>query len=77
MAANGVPWDVYLVAAMGGTPRRLTHLQADVPTVAWGADVQQLAVLTQDGLYRVPLDGSAPQRVAGGGIHGYLSWYAP
>ena len=72
-----MPWDVYLVATTGGAPRRLTHLQADVPTVAWGADAQQLAVLTEAGLYRVALDGSPPQRLAPGAIHGYLSWYAP
>jgi dipeptidyl aminopeptidase/acylaminoacyl peptidase len=75
VSANGVPWDIYLVAAAGGAPRRLTHLQADLPTVAWGADSQHLALLTDKGIYQVPLDGSTPVRLAPGSIHGFLTWY--
>ncbi len=76
-AANGVPWDIYVVPATGGTARRVTHLQADGPGVAWGADSRQLAVLADNGLYLVPLEGSAARRLAPGTLHSSLSWYTP
>lgn len=77
VAANGVPWDIYVVDVAGGTPRRVTQFQADLPTVAWGVDSGQLAVLTERGLFRVPFDGNSPTTLAPGALHGGLSWYAP
>jgi hypothetical protein len=55
----------------------VTHLQADGPGVAWGADSRQLAVLADNGLYLVPLEGSAARRLAPGTLHSSLSWYTP
>jgi hypothetical protein len=77
VAANGVPWDIYVVDVAGGAPRRVTRFQADLPTVAWGADPGQLAVLTERNLFLVPLDGTPPRPLAPGALHGGLSWYAP
>jgi Tol biopolymer transport system component len=77
VAANGVPWDIYTVPVAGGTPQRVTRFQADLPTVAWGTDPAQLAVLTERNLFRVPLDGSAPAPLAPGALHGGVSWYTP
>ena len=75
--ANGVPWDIYLVATGGGPARRLTQVQADLPVVAWGRDSRQIAFLTEVGLYLTDIDGSAPRLLAPGALHSYLSWYQP
>ncbi len=75
--ANGVPWDIYTIDVAGGTPRRVTHLQADLPTLAWGATADQLAVLTERGLFLGPFDGPNPRTIGPGVLHGGLSWYAP
>lgn len=77
VAANGVPWDIYTVAVAGGPPRRVTQFQADLPTAAWGNDRARLAVLTERGLFLVPLDGTPPTTLAPGALHGGLSWYSP
>jgi hypothetical protein len=76
-AANGVPWDIYLLPATGGPARRLTHLQADGPGLAWSPDSRSLAVLAGSGLYRVGLDGTLGPRLAPGAIHSTLSWPSP
>jgi hypothetical protein len=55
----------------------VTRFQADLPTVAWGADPGQLAVLTERNLFLVPLDGAPPRPLVPGAVHGGLSWYAP
>ena len=61
----------------GGQPQRVTRFQADLPTVAWGADAGHLAVLTERNLFLVPLDGSVPRPLAPGALHGGLSWHTP
>jgi Tol biopolymer transport system component len=75
--ANGVPWDIYLVATGGGPARRLTQVQADLPVVAWGRDSRRIAFITETGLYLTDTSGSAPRLLAPGALHSYLGWYEP
>jgi Tol biopolymer transport system component len=75
--ANGVPWDIYAVPAAGGAVQRLTHVQADLPVVAWARDSRQLAFLTETGLFLTSRDAAAPQLRAPGALHSYLGWYEP
>ena len=79
VAANGVPWDIYLVPAAGGTIKRLTTLNADQPFPAWSRDGQRLAVLTERGLYIVDLahPAAALHAIGPGSSHGQLAWYEP
>jgi Tol biopolymer transport system component len=77
LGANGVPWDIYLVATAGGPARRLTQVQADLPVVAWSRDSRRIAFITESGLYLTDIDGSAPRLLAPGAIHSYLSWHGP
>ena len=77
--ANGVPWDIYLVAATGGPVTRVTQRNADQPWPAWSPDGKTLAFLDDRGLYLLDLSkaGTEPQKIGPGSSHGQLAWYAP
>ncbi len=77
--ANGVPWDIYVVAATGGKVTRLTQRNADQPWPAWSPDGNTLAFLDDRGLYLLDLNkpGAEPQKIGPGSSHGQLAWYAP
>ncbi|HMA32911.1 MAG TPA: hypothetical protein VKY74_00415, partial [Chloroflexia bacterium] len=79
VAANGVPWDIYLVPVAGGPPTRLTHLSADQPYPAWSRDGRHLAILSEKALYILDLTqpGAAPEPIGPGSSHGQLAWYEP
>ena len=54
-------WDLYVAAAGGGEPRRLTRgATADDP--AWRWDGQAVAVHRRGGIDLAPLDGTPPER---------------
>ncbi len=63
--------DLFVVPASGGTPRRVTHDNADVLGVDWDADGRHL-VFSSDraggiSVWRVPAAGGEPVLLAGGG----------
>lgn len=74
--ANGLPWDIYLVPSAGGTPARITHLNADLPFPAWSPDGKTLAILDEKGLFLLDMSHpTAPLRQIGpGSSHGQLAW---
>ncbi|HUS14823.1 MAG TPA: hypothetical protein VM536_07365 [Chloroflexia bacterium] len=78
-AANGVPWDIYLVATSGGTPQRLTHLNSDQPFPAWSGDGSTLAMLDDRGLFLLDVarPDDTPRRIGPGSSHGQVAWYEP
>lgn len=80
-SAHGLPWDVYLVPAAGGTVVRLSKLDEDQPYPAW-LDDSTIAFMGINGLYKLQIDGNGapvgqPVKVHGGAPHGGLSWHAP
>jgi hypothetical protein len=77
VAANGVPWDIYLVPAAGGQPTRLTQLDADQPFPAWSRDGTRLALLTDKALMVVDVANptAPPRQIGPGSSHGQLAWY--
>lgn len=73
-AAHGLPRDIWQVAAEGGTPERLTTLTKDDLYFAWSADGKELALLSADGLYRMPVNGSEPLRIDRGALEAQMDW---
>ncbi len=62
---------IFVVAALGGPPRRVVPLYFDpsldfvgmIPTLSWSADGRNLAFTTWSALFTVPAFGGVPQRV--------------
>ena len=79
--AHGLPWDIFLVSAEGGSPIRLTTMDEDQPYPIW-LDNSTIAFMGTTGLYNISIeaDGSpidVPIRVHEGAVHGGLSWRGP
>jgi len=66
--------DVYVVAIDGGTPKRLTTLGEDNPSVAWSPDGKRLAILAGGGIYAMGAGGEDLTNVDPKGGHGSLDW---
>ncbi|MGE4069108.1 MAG: winged helix-turn-helix domain-containing protein [Vicinamibacterales bacterium] len=69
-SAGGGASDVYVVPAAGGSARRVTEDNADMQGVDWTDDGRAL-VYSSDraggyGLWRVPVEGGAPELLVGG-----------
>jgi Tol biopolymer transport system component/DNA-binding winged helix-turn-helix (wHTH) protein len=66
-AMEGAVRDIYVVSAMGGTPRQLTNDRRLVDTLAWTRDSSAVLFSSDRGgkfaLWRVPLRGGEPQRL--------------
>ncbi|HEV8385340.1 MAG TPA: protein kinase [Candidatus Acidoferrales bacterium] len=59
--------DIYLLSTAGAEPRRLTNLRTSMSRPAWTSDGRSLIVRIPNGLWRVPVDGSAPEQMPFGG----------
>jgi len=73
-SAHGLPMDVYVVAIDGGTPKRLTTLGEDNPSIAWSPDGKRLAILAGGGIYAMGAAGENLTNVDPKGGHGSLDW---
>ncbi len=79
--AHGLPWDVYMVPATGGTAIRLTKLDEDQPFPVW-LDNSNIAFMGTKGLFKLSIDKSGnpvgdPAKIHDGAPHGGLSWRGP
>jgi eukaryotic-like serine/threonine-protein kinase len=71
---DGVRWDIFVVAATGGTPRQLTHDNSQIHGLAWLPDGTRIVYsssrgstmpyLPTLGLWELRLDGDEPRRIA-------------
>jgi Tol biopolymer transport system component len=71
---DGFRWDVFVIAAGGGTPRQLTHDNAQIHGLAWLPDgtaivysssrLATMPYLPTLGLWRVSLEDGASRRIA-------------
>jgi hypothetical protein len=80
-AAHGLPWDLFLVPAEGGTPIRLTHMDEDQPFVTWTGN-NSINFMGISGLYELKLEANGyptttPSKLHDGAPHGGLSWHKP
>ncbi len=55
--------DIYLLSTAGAEPRRLTNLRTFISKPAWTSDGHSLIVRIANGLWRVPVDGGAPEQM--------------
>jgi Tol biopolymer transport system component len=66
MSGQGVE-DIYLMAADGGEPRRLTFDNRYIRDQDWTADGREIVFISEregdSGLWRVPVSGGAPERL--------------
>jgi hypothetical protein len=79
--AHGVPWELYIVSAAGGTPSQLTNLADDQPFPVWH-DSTTLSFMGIKGLYTLSIDAEGKpagliQKVGEGVQHGRLTWHGP
>jgi hypothetical protein len=79
--AHGLPWDLFLVSAEGGSPIRLTTMDEDQPYPIW-LDNTTIAFMGATGLYNLSIEAggspiNVPTRLHEGAIHGGLSWRGP
>jgi Tol biopolymer transport system component len=71
---DGLPQDIWLVDAGGGSPRLLAPLQEDLPSLTWGGDGEYLYVLGGTGLYEIDVSSGAVTRIGEGVFHGQIDW---
>ncbi|MDQ6694444.1 MAG: hypothetical protein M3014_08505 [Chloroflexota bacterium] len=79
--AHGLPWDLFLVPAAGGSPIQLTHVNEDQPFPAW-LDSSTIVFNGVTGLNKLKIDAQGTnvgkmQMLHLGAPHGGLSWHQP
>jgi Tol biopolymer transport system component len=72
--AHGVPYDIWLLDPVAGSPRRLTNVQAHLGSPSWSADGQWLAFTGEPGLFLVSASGGAVQQLSADGLPAGLTW---
>ena len=72
--AHGLPMDIWLIPAAGGTPQRLTHLSEDEPAPAWSPDGARMAVMATGGLYVVTAATGESRKLGLGAFGGQADW---
>ncbi len=73
-ALDGLPEDIWVIDAAGGTPQRAADLKEDLPALAWNGDGTHIYVLGAAGLYDVNLANGATTKIGEGVFHGQLTW---
>ena len=72
--AHGLPMDIWLIPAAGGTPQRLTHLSEDEPAPAWAPDGARMAVMATGGFYVVTVATGEARKLGLGAFGGQADW---
>jgi dipeptidyl aminopeptidase/acylaminoacyl peptidase len=75
--AHGLPWEVWTVPTVGGSPSQLTRLGEDTPCAAWSSDGRRLLVQGELGLYLVDVGSAATQRLGDPPGYGCPAWRSP
>lgn len=71
---DGLPEDIWTVAATGGTARRAANMKEDLPTLTWSGDDKHIYILGTQGLSDLTLASGAVKRIADGSFHGEIAW---
>jgi Tol biopolymer transport system component len=74
VAFNGLPMDLWTIAADGSDLRKIAELKLDLPGLAWSGDGARLFVLSGLGLFVVAPDGSSHRQIGDGTFHGQVDW---
>ncbi len=75
-STDGLPEDIWIVGAGGGTARRIANLKEDLPTIAFNGDGSHLYALGANGLSDINVATGAVTRIAEGAFHGQIA-FAP
>ncbi len=79
--AHGLPWDLFMVSASGGTPVRLTTLGDDEPHAVW-LDNSTITFVGVKGFFTLKIDAAGKPigdlaRLGDGSLHAWLTWHGP
>ncbi|MEX2245191.1 MAG: hypothetical protein WEC75_00735 [Dehalococcoidia bacterium] len=72
--ADGLPQDIFVIEAGGGSPRLAADLKEDLPALAWSGDGSHIYVLGGAGLYDVDMKTGLVTRIGEGVFHGGITW---
>jgi hypothetical protein len=75
-SADGLPQDIWVIPADGGSPAQLAAIQEDFPSLAWEPTGEHIYVLGAYGLYDVNVANGNFTRIGEGAFHGSISWAA-
>lgn len=71
---DGLPEDIWTIAAAGGPPQRVADLKEDLPALAWGGGGKHIYVVGASGLYDVNLENGNSTRIGEGSFHAQIIW---
>jgi Tol biopolymer transport system component len=74
-AADGSPYEVWVVNLDGSGLHTVANLREDVPYPLWSADGKQILFLGAAALYLAQADGSGVKQIDRGIAHGQMDWY--
>jgi Tol biopolymer transport system component len=74
-AADGSPYEVWVVNLDGSGLHPVANLREDLPYPVWSADGKQILFLGASALYLAQADGSGVRRIDRGVPHGQIDWY--
>ncbi len=74
-AADGSPYEVWVVNLDGSGLRPVANLREDLPYPLWSADGRQILFLGAAALYLAQADGSGVRKIDRGVAHGQIDWY--
>jgi len=72
--ADGLPEDIWVVDAAGGTPTRVADIKEDLPALSWSGDGRHIYVIGSQALYDVDLTNGAVDRIGEGAFHAQIVW---
>jgi Tol biopolymer transport system component len=74
-AADGSPYEVWVVNLDGSGLHPVANLREDLPYPLWSSDGKQILFLGAAALYLAQADGSSVRQVDRGIAHGQIDWY--
>jgi hypothetical protein len=71
---DGLPEDVWVIDAAGGTPQQVADIKEDLPFISWNGDGTHIYVIGAAALYDVSVKSGAVTHIGAGTFHGQLVW---
>ena len=71
---DGLPQDVWTIAASGGQAVRVADLKEDLPAITWDGSGEHIYAMGVNGLYDVNIKSGVVDRLADGAFHAQLTW---